>query len=140
MGFSLAAGPRLQKHGARSKEHRARENDFFSHCCPSCFLFCLRPLTSDFCHLITLSALASTFGGIVTPISFAVFTLITSSIFCRLLHGQVCRLCSLEDLVDVDGGAPELIAPVMSIRDETTGLRPLGVATHRWNTDLGRKF
>ena len=37
----------------------------------------------DFClldHLITLSARASTFGGIVTPICFAVFKLMTNSI------------------------------------------------------------
>jgi len=30
-------------------------------------------LTTDYFHLITLSALASTFGGMVRPICFAVF-------------------------------------------------------------------
>ena len=97
----------------------------------------------DFClldHLITLSARANTFGGIVTPICFAVFKFMTSSNSHRLLHWQVSRLCSLEDLVHVAGRASPLVAPIMSIRDETTGLRPLGLATHRWNADLGRKI
>ena len=33
------------------------------------------------CHLITLSALASTFGGIVRPICFAAFKLMMNSNF-----------------------------------------------------------
>jgi hypothetical protein len=36
-------------------------------------------LISDLCHLITLSALASTFGEIVTPSWLAVFGLITNA-------------------------------------------------------------
>src|SRR5207244_347330 len=38
-------------------------------------------LTIQNCHFITLSALASTLGGIVTPICLAVFRLMTSSNF-----------------------------------------------------------
>jgi hypothetical protein len=38
-----------------------------------------RRLTSDLCHLITLSALARMCGEMVTPICFAVFKLITIS-------------------------------------------------------------
>jgi hypothetical protein len=39
-------------------------------------------------HLITLSALTSTFGGIVRPICFAVFRLITSSNFVGCSTGK----------------------------------------------------
>src|SRR6478672_7577753 len=38
-------------------------------------------LEPNLCHLITRSALASTFGGIVSPICLAVFRLIASSTF-----------------------------------------------------------
>src|SRR5215470_942832 len=43
-------------------------------------------------HLITLSALASTFGGIVSPICFAVFKLITSSNFVGRSTGRSAGL------------------------------------------------
>src|ERR1051326_3731732 len=42
----------------------------------------------DSFHLITLSALASTFGGIVKPICFAAFRLITSSNFVGCSMGR----------------------------------------------------
>ena len=41
-----------------------------------------------FCHLITLSARASTFGGIVRPICLAILRLITSSNFAGLSLGH----------------------------------------------------
>jgi hypothetical protein len=50
------------------------------------------------CYLITLSAHASTFGGIVRPRCFAVFRLMVSSNFRRLLHWQITCLGSLQDL------------------------------------------
>jgi hypothetical protein len=46
-------------------------------------------------HLITLSALASTLGGIVRPICLAVFRFDDKLELCRLLDGQIGRLCAL---------------------------------------------
>ena len=52
--------------------------------------YCLLP---DACyHLITLSARASTLGGIARPICFAVFRLITSSNFAGCSTGRLERL------------------------------------------------
>jgi hypothetical protein len=53
---------------SQAQEQRAIGGIFF-------FLSCHRQLALTPCHLITLSALASTLGGIVTPICFAVFRL-----------------------------------------------------------------
>ena len=44
------------------------------------------------CHLMTLSALASTFGVIVRPICFAAFRLMISSNFVGCSNKQVSRL------------------------------------------------
>src|SRR5207253_4089595 len=52
----------------------------------------LRLLTSDFCHLITLSARSRTSGGIVRPICFAVLRLITSSNFVGCSTGRSAGL------------------------------------------------
>src|SRR5262249_49240217 len=51
-----------------------------------------------FAHLITLSALDSTFGGIVRPISFAVLRLITSSNFVGCSTGRSAGLAPLRIL------------------------------------------
>ena len=42
-------------------------------------------------HLITLSALASTFGGIVRPICFAVFRLITKHVLSSFEGAALCH-------------------------------------------------
>src|SRR4026207_347366 len=49
-------------------------------------------------YLITLSALASTFGGIVRPICFAVFTLMTSANFVGASTGREPGLAPLRIL------------------------------------------
>ena len=49
-------------------------------------------------HLITLSALASTFGGIVRPICLAVFKLITNSNFVGCSTGRSAGLAPLRIL------------------------------------------
>ena len=68
---------------AKRKEPSAKrkDKDFLSHeFPPQCFEApCSLPLAP--CYLITRSARASTFGGIVRPIRFAVFKLITNSNF-----------------------------------------------------------
>ena len=90
------------EHGARSREHRAKNvtakmlcarrtvsNDISKNCflisSPVCFSGSL-PLAP--CYFMTLSALTSTFGGIVRPICFAVFRLITSSNFVGCSTGR----------------------------------------------------
>src|SRR5215470_8855047 len=52
-------------------------------------------------HLITLSALASTVGGIARPICFAVLRLITNSNFLGCSTRQVAGLGAFENLIDV---------------------------------------
>src|SRR2546422_8999482 len=49
-------------------------------------------LVTHFCHLITLSALASTFGGIVRPICLAALRLITNSNFVGCSTGRSAGL------------------------------------------------
>src|SRR5882724_5499121 len=56
-------------------------------------------------HLITLSALTSTFGGIVRPICLAAFRLMISSNFFGCSNRDISRLCAFENLVYVSGGA-----------------------------------
>src|SRR5262245_57011535 len=51
-----------------------------------------------FNHLITLSALASTFGGIVRPICFAAFRLITNSNFVGCSTGKSAGLAPFKIL------------------------------------------
>jgi len=72
----LGGRAKRKEHGAESKA-----DDFFScvSLCPDPLV--TRHLTLTPSHLISLFARTSTSGGIVTPICFAVFRLITSSNF-----------------------------------------------------------
>jgi len=67
-------------------------------------------------HLITLSARASTFGGIVRPIYFAVLRLITNSNFVDSLYRYCLPLClsmtlSANTAIEL---LPQLVASVLS--------------------------
>jgi hypothetical protein len=64
---------------AKSKAQRVRTVISFFMSSPMSPRLVTRHSTLVPSHLITLSARASTFGGIVNPICFAVFRLITSS-------------------------------------------------------------
>ena len=77
--------------------HRSAEHEF------SCFSSGPRSsaLVTQHCHLMTLSARASTFGGIVRPICLAVFRLITNSNFVGCSTGRSAGLAPFEDLVHV---------------------------------------
>ena len=55
---------------------------------------------------MTLSARASTFGGIVRPICLAALRLIDELELRRLLHGNVGGLGAFQDLVHKVSGAP----------------------------------
>src|SRR5882672_8336025 len=57
------------------------------------------PLLHAPCYLMTLSALASTFGGIVRPICLAAFRLMTSSNFFGRSTGSL-RVSAFQNLVD----------------------------------------
>src|SRR5262245_17862219 len=80
------------EHGARSREHRARKKKILVIGVGPALFSDLRPLTAHGCHLITLSALAKTFGGIVRPICFAVLRFITSSNFMGRSTGRSAGL------------------------------------------------
>ena len=54
-------------------------------------------------YFMTLSALASTLGGIVTPICFAVFRLMTNSNSVGLLYRKICRLGAFQNPIHGSG-------------------------------------
>src|SRR5712691_8544951 len=56
-----------------------------------------------------------------------------------LLDGEVGRLCSLEDFVDVDGGASEQVQKTRSIRHEPASLDELPVFVDRREPALCRE-
>ena len=69
-------------------------------------------------YLITLSALTSTFGGIVSPICFAVFQIDNELELRRLLDRKISRLGPFQDFVDQNSGAPEGLGLVRSVRHQ----------------------
>ena len=72
------------------------------------------------CYLMTLSALTNTFGGIVRPICFAVFRLMTSSNFVGCSTGRSAGFAPLEDLVDVGSGAPVQVGIAHAVAHKPT--------------------
>ena len=91
-GLSSAAALDAETLSAKSTALRAKTAMFFLHrsfllmfSSFNCLLFAL-------VHLMTLSALASTFGGIVRPICFAAFRLITNSNFIGCSTGRSAGL------------------------------------------------
>ena len=71
---------------------------------------------------MTLSALASTFGGIVRPIWFAVLRLITSSNLVGCSHRQISSLGSLQDSVHVISDAAVAVREVRPVGHQPTGI------------------
>ncbi len=69
---------------------------------------------------MTLFARSSTLTGIVRPICFAALRLMTNSNFCRLLHRQISRFGTSQDLVHVNSRASEQVIEVRPVRHETT--------------------
>ena len=68
-------------------------------------------------HSITSSARASSVGGTSKPSAFAVLRLIAKLVLGRRLHRQVSRLLTLEDAIDVAGGAPILVDVIRPVGD-----------------------
>src|SRR5262249_8826272 len=83
---------------AKHKEHRAKGKDSDSslHVFP-CSLHLILFTRLSF-HLITLSARASTLGGIVRPICFAAFRLMTNSNFVGCSTGRSAGLAPFKIL------------------------------------------
>jgi hypothetical protein len=75
---------------AEPTEHSAKGKafDFFSHWVSLLVFLALCPLLFAPCYFMTLSALASTFGGIVRPIWFAVLKLMMNSNFVGCSTGR----------------------------------------------------
>jgi len=90
-------------------------------------------------YWITLSAWKRSAGGIVTPSAFAVLRLMTSSNFTGPFHRQVGGLCTFEDFVHVDGGAPIAVGHVWPIRHEAANVGKLPRIEHRRQVVLGGK-
>src|SRR5262249_32639152 len=75
--------------------------------------------TAGHCHFMTLSALVSTFGGIVTPICLAVFRLMMNSNFFGCSTGRSAGLVSpLQDSVHVICYAPVALRFVRPVGHE----------------------
>src|SRR5262249_54172064 len=55
----------------------------------------------------------------------------------RLLHGQVARLGTFQDLIDVDRGATEVVANVGAVSHETAALCTCPARVHTRPTALG---
>src|SRR5262249_10594257 len=55
----------------------------------------------------------------------------------RLLHGQVGRLGTFQDLIDVGRGATEVVTDVDAVAHEAAGLRIFSRAVHGRQTALG---
>jgi hypothetical protein len=117
-GFSLAAAPRR---ASKAQEQRAKRN----------LLADLRALTPDLCHLITLSARASTFCGIVRPICFAVFRLMTSSNFVGCSTGRSAGLAPFIIFVHVGGDAPVAVRGVRTVGHQPASIYSFSVAVHQ---------
>jgi hypothetical protein len=72
-------------------------------------------MKSDGYDLMTLSARASTFGGIVRPICLAVIRLFTSSNLVGCSTGRSPGLAPFKILIDEDGGATITLGQIFTV-------------------------
>src|SRR6478672_4737555 len=89
---------------------------------------------------MTRFALASTLGGMLRPICFAVLRLIASSELRRLLDRKIRRFCAFENLIHVSSGAAKQVRKVRPVRHEATNLYILSVWIHRWLSTFSREI
>jgi len=71
-------------------------------------------------YSIISSARASSDCGTVSPSAFAVLRLMTSSYLVGALHGEIARLLTFEDAIDIAGRAPEHVRAIRSVGDQAT--------------------
>ena len=83
---------------------------------------CKKHLAENKIYLITRSALASTTGGIVRPICFAVFKLITSSNFVGCSTRKIGGLSAFENFMNVSGYAAIAVHKIGFVVHESTGI------------------
>ncbi len=108
---------------------RNKNSEIASEILCHCFSASIQNLksTNPKCHLMTLSARASTFGGIVRPICFAVFKLMTSSNFVGCSTGRSAGLAPFRILVHVICDAPVAVREVRPVVHEPAGLYSFSV-------------
>src|SRR5215813_4777841 len=99
---------------------------------------CLLP--DVYCHLITLSARASTDGGIVRPICFAVFQIDDELKLHRTLYWEVGWLGAFQDFVHISSGAAEQLSVNRCVRHQATSDRVLRRGVHRRQPILSREL
>src|SRR5437762_3169031 len=81
-------------------------------------------ITDDY-YRITLSARASTFGGI------GCFKVDDELKLLRLLDGEISRLCAFENFVHVGSGTPVLIDAIWPIGHQAARLHSFGQSKNR---------
>ncbi len=87
---------------------------------------------------MTLSACTSTFGGIVTPICFAVFRLMMNSNFFGCSTG-IGGLRAFENLVHIRGGVAVQVGSDHAVGHEPTSFDKFWKVVYRWKPDLYRE-
>ena len=94
-----------------------------------------------FCHhLINLVARASTSGGIVRPICFAVFRFITSSNFVGCSTGRSAGFLPFKNLVYINRRTAEFIGIVCGVGHKSSVLDEYALEIDSWQAILSRVF
>ena len=91
-------------------------------------------------HSITSSARASSVGGMVRPRALAVFILMASSNFCRMLNRHVSRVGPLQHFINVGRRATPEIGTVRGVAEKAPSLRVFSRSEHRRESVLQREF
>src|SRR5438094_2660707 len=91
-------------------------------------------------HLITLSALSSTFDGIVRPICLAAFRLMMSSNFVGCSTGNSAGLVPFRIFVHIGGGAPVQVGKVHAVGHESPGFHIFWLGVYRRELVLNREI
>ena len=73
------------------------------------------------CHLMTRSARAKTFGGIVRPICLAALRLTMNSNFFGCSTGESAGLAAFQDLVNINGRSSIQVGKVHAVTHKAAG-------------------
>jgi hypothetical protein len=91
-------------------------------------------------HSITSSARATSVEGTVSPNALAVLRLTTNSNLVGSWTGQVARLGSLENPIDISRGSAKQFNVAGRVRKESPGIDILPVRVHRGQQVCRREF
>ena len=97
-------------------------------------------LSTQNCHLMTRSARASTFGGIVRPICLAAFRLMMNSNFVGCSTGKIGGLCAFQDFVHIGGGAPVQVGNAHAVGHKPAASTYSALYVYRREPALYREF